>query len=348
MPPSAPPPPTQWTRQAHSATSAQPKQQQRGGVSSKLQQQQQRQLQQPRQLQLQQQLRQHANPSPSPSPSLAVTALQKLISHIENPPPKSASQRQTACFCQSRTHPLSPYTPQCTSCGLVLCSLNPPFHPCPFAACGAPLLTDHAKRALVDQLSAQVAQTIADEEDARRREDEARVRAAGAFPELGSGGGGGGGGSNNNIPLSGSVNTNANASTNRQQQQQQQQFHKVLSLSGKGKITATYTRISPSPSSPSLHAKVKEEEDTVRVPLPPEGPEFVKLDPAELNSKEKKKTRLYENLRGEGPVYVPLPSEEKVTSDAREGSGRRRRPRKKNHGKENQPRVLEAGPSSRP
>lgn len=313
------------------ATAAQPKQQKRGGGGSKQQQQQ------------------HA---PPPTVSPAVTALQRLISHIENPPPKSASGG--SCFCQSRTHPLSPYTPLCMSCGLVLCSLNPPFHPCPFADCSAPLLAVHAKRALVDQLSAQVAQTIADEEDTRRREDEARVRAAGAFPELGAPGSS----SNNNNKLS---SAGTSTSTSRQQprvvvaaaaaakasnyttqtrEPQQQQFHKVISLSGKGKVTATYTRISPSPSSASLHAKA-ESEDTIllRVPPPPEGPEYVKLDPADLNSKK----RLYENLRGEGPVYIPLPSEAKARSDAREGSGKRRR--KKKQGKENQPQVPGAGPS---
>ena len=230
------------------------------------------------------------------------------------------------------------------SCGLVLCSLNPPFHPCPFEACNAPLLADHARRALVDQLSAQVAQTIADEEDARRREDEARVRAAGAFPELG--GSGNNNNNNNNTLSSASMQQQSRAVATaakagyRTQEPQQQQFHKVISLSGKGKVTATYTRISPSPSSASLHAKAKEE-DTVRVPPPPEGPEYVKLDPAGFNSKK----RLYEDLRGEGPMYIPLPSEEKAMSDAREGSRRRKRPRKKKQGKENQPQVLEAGPS---
>ena len=330
MPPPPPPAQTQRTRQGHGANFAQPRSQKRGGDGSKQQQQR--------------------HP---PIISPAVTALQKLISHIQHPPPKSVPHG--SCFCQSRTHPLSLYTPQCMSCGLVLCSLNPPFHPCPFEACNAPLLADHAKRALVDQLSAQIAQTIADEEDARRREDEARVRAAGAFPELGATGGSGGN-NNNNINTLSSASTQqqprvvvaaaAKASYNTtrmqepQQQQQQQQFHKVISLSGKGKVTATYTRISPSPSSASLHAKAKEE-DTVRVPPPPEGPEYVKLDPADFISKK----RLYEDLRGEGPIYIPLPSEEKVTSDAREGSGRRKRPRKKKQGKENQPQVLEAGPS---
>src|SRR5258706_1234445 len=330
MPPTPPP---QRTR----ATSAQPKKQKIGGGGSKQQQ------------------RQHVLP---PTVSPAVTALQKLISHIEKPPPKSASGG--SCFCQSRTHPLSPYTPQCMSCGLVLCSLNPPFHPCPFADCSAPLLADHAKRALVDQLSAQVAQTIADEEDTRRREDEARVRAAGAVPDLGAAGG-----NNNNsntlssagtststsrqqprVAAAAAVSATAKASsyTTQTREPQQQQFHKVISLSGKGKVTATYTRISPSPSSASLHTKA--EEEVIRVPPPLEGPEYVKLDPADFNSKK----RLYENLRGEGPVYIPLPSEEKARSDAREGSGKRRRPQnnksKKKQGKENLPQRPEAGPSS--
>jgi hypothetical protein len=318
-------------RHGHGAFAAQPKQQKRGGGGPK---------QQP----------QHIH---QPTVSPAVKALQTLISHVQNPPPKSASQE---CFCQSRTHPLSLYTPQCTSCGLVLCSLNPPFHPCPSASCGAPLLADHARRTLVDQLSAQVAQAIADEEGARRREDEARARAADAFPELG-GGSAGASASASRQPrvvaaaaMAGNYTTQTQMQTQTQIQvpQQQQQFHKVLSLSGKGKVTATYTRISPSLSSTSLHAKAKEDKE-VCVPPPPEGPEYLHLAPAEL----KAKTRLYENLRGEGPVYVPLPREENAQSDAREGPGRRRRPqnkRKKKQGKENQPQLpqlLDAdGPSS--
>jgi len=111
-------------------------------------------------------------------------------------------------------------------------------------------------------------------------------------------------------------------------------------LSGKGKVTATYTRISPSTSSTSLHreADSKPKEDA-RVPPPPEGPEFVELQTT--------KKRLFENLRGEGPVYIPLPQDEMVTNEAGRGSGRSRRPRKKKQVEENQPQP-EAGPSSNP
>ena len=287
-----PPPPTPWTHRG--AATAQPKQQKQ---------------------------QQHHQAQPTVV-SPAVKALQTLISHLQHPPRKSAPQ---GCFCQSRTHTLSPHTPQCLACGLVLCSLNPPFHPCPSAACAQPLLTAHARSALVAQLHAQVAHTLADEDAARRARDGERARAVGAFPQLG--------------PQAGTGNHPA-------QPPQPPHVHKVLSVSGKGKVTATYTRISPSPSSTSIakaHDTPKEDE-VVRVPPPLEGPEYDTLGPSEL-----KKKRLFENLRGEGPVYVPLPREAKVTSNARGGPGRRRRPQnkgKKRQEKENQPQLLEAGPSS--
>jgi len=270
------------------------------------------------------------------SVSPAVSALQTLISRIENPPPKSESQ---GCFCQARVHPLSPYpsTTQCTSCGLVLCSLNPPYHPCPSATCRAPLLADHAsRRALLDQLSAQVAQTIADEENARRRDEEARARAADAFPELGGGSTTPTTAASSRQPRGGVVAAAAAAMagnyTTQMQEPQHQQFHKVLSLSTKGKVTATYTRVSPFP----LHAKANEDvnhklkEVPPRVPPPPEGPDYVKLDPSPADLLAAVKKGLYENLRGDGPVYTPLPrdDEAKVMRDAGAGesSGRRRRP----------------------
>lgn len=167
---------------------------------------------------------------------------------------------------------------------------------------------------------------VADEEDARRRLDEQRAREAGAFPELG-----GAAGSTNSTTSSsstgiGSTGAAAAKTGSYTTQGPQRQFHKVLSLSGKGKLTATYARISPSPSSTSLHAKAKEaKEDDEKLPPPPEGPEYVKLASAGSNAKK----RVFENLRGEGPVYVPLVG----ASDARKGSARKRRPQNK----ENQP-----------
>jgi len=323
-----PPPPTPWTRQA--AAAAQPKQPKKSG---------------------QQQQPHHAQPSAVVVVSPAVKALQTLISQLENPPKnksKSALDEDEGCFCQARTHTLSPHTPQCAACGLVLCARNPPFRPCPYTACAQPLLTAPARRALVAQLRAQAARVAADEEDARRRVEEERARAVGAFPELGAGNSAAARSNVNNINNNKPIVAAAKPSSNYTAAQQEQQFHKVLSLSGKGRVTATYTRISPSPSSTSI-AKQDDQppkEEVVRVPPPLEGPEYHKRAPSELNLKK----RVFENFTGEGPVYVPLPKEEKVTSDARGGPGRRRRPRnkgsQKRQGKENQPQLLEAGPSS--
>jgi len=83
-------------------------------------------------------------------------------------------------------HALSEYTPICTSCGLVLCAQHPPYRACPH--CGAPLLSPPARNALVAQLEELRAQTLAEEEEAREREEEVLRVAEGAFPALGGSG----------------------------------------------------------------------------------------------------------------------------------------------------------------
>ena len=89
-------------------------------------------------------------------------------------------------------HELSEYTPLCSSCGLVLCALQPPHRPCPH--CAVPLLAPPARAALVAQLEELRACTLKEEEAAREREAEELRLAEGAFPALLSSGGAGAGG----------------------------------------------------------------------------------------------------------------------------------------------------------
>ncbi|KAH9967536.1 hypothetical protein BC827DRAFT_600301 [Russula dissimulans] len=91
------------------------------------------------------------------------------------------------CFCQARVHALSEYTPLCTTCGLVLCTLHPPHRACPH--CTTPLLARPARAALIAQLEELREQTLAEEAAARGREAEELRLAEGAFPALGGGGG---------------------------------------------------------------------------------------------------------------------------------------------------------------
>ncbi|EPQ56772.1 hypothetical protein GLOTRDRAFT_19773, partial [Gloeophyllum trabeum ATCC 11539] len=86
------------------------------------------------------------------------------------------------CFCKARIHDLSPYTPICKSCGLVLCAVNLPFYACP--SCAAPLMAPSAREALALQLSDQIDATLAREEAARLQALEDARKAAGAFPSL--------------------------------------------------------------------------------------------------------------------------------------------------------------------
>jgi hypothetical protein len=82
----------------------------------------------------------------------------------------------------ARIHALSEYTPICSSCGLILCALQPPYRPCPH--CSAPLLTPSARAALLAQLEELRAHLLKEEAEAREREAEELRVAEGAFPVL--------------------------------------------------------------------------------------------------------------------------------------------------------------------
>ena len=78
---------------------------------------------------------------------------------------------------------LSEYTPLCSACGLVLCALHAPHHPCPH--CTAQLLDPPARDALIVLLDERRALTLAEEASARIRAAEEVRLTQGAFPALG-------------------------------------------------------------------------------------------------------------------------------------------------------------------
>lgn len=204
----------------------------------------------------------------------------------------------------ARMHTLSPYTPICRSCGLVLCELQLPHFACPH--CASPLLTPEARRALGARLDIQINETLAQEEEERKRAVEQARAAAGAFPTLAASASG----------LSPSSTSDALAAhpTN--------QTHKVLSLNSKTKkVTVASYHSSPVVSrSASRESNRKDDAkpDTKRVAPPPSDVPFAKerRDPG----------RPWANLKGGTTTYIPPPK-----SSAGSSSGR---PRKRGQGKD--------------
>ncbi|KAK0488443.1 hypothetical protein IW261DRAFT_350292 [Armillaria novae-zelandiae] len=127
--------------------------------------------------------KQQKQPSTPPTPkSKHLASLESLLHAVQNttraiPDPKGG------CFCQAQTHPLSPYTPACATCGLLLCALNPPQHACPHCHHAPPPTT---RDSAIARLQREIDALARREEEARER---ARV-AMGGFPALGGGGGG--------------------------------------------------------------------------------------------------------------------------------------------------------------
>ncbi|KAI0342970.1 hypothetical protein BDW22DRAFT_1356525 [Trametopsis cervina] len=157
------------------------------------------------------------------------------------------------CFCLAREHELSPYTPICLQCGLILCSVNRPYHACPH--CNAALLGTPARLALIDSLDQSIAETLAKEERERIQVIEDARKAAGAFPTL-SAAAAGAQGAQDAHPVN--------------------QPHKVLSLNSnsktkKEKVTITsYTQRAPSPMAGIKGAAVEQREpEPTRTPRPP-------------------------------------------------------------------------------
>ncbi|KAK0457312.1 uncharacterized protein EV420DRAFT_519587 [Desarmillaria tabescens] len=181
-------------------------------------------------------------PIPKSKPLLALESLLRALQSTTTTTP--AQDPKGGCFCQAREHPLSPYTPTCPTCGLVLCTLNLPQHACLSCRTAPP---PRNRDILIGRLQGEIVDLTRREEEARERaREEARV-AAGAFPSLS-------GGERRSTPPP---------------PPPQQQQHKVLSLNRKTKkVTVSSYPNTPASSRPDSPAP-EEEDEPLRVPPPP-------------------------------------------------------------------------------
>ena len=92
----------------------------------------------------------------------------------------------------ARKHQPSEYTPLCTTCGLIICTLHSPYIPCP--SCTSPLIDAATRTALIVLVEERRELTLKEEAAARARAAEELRLAEGAFPALGGGGAGAGAG----------------------------------------------------------------------------------------------------------------------------------------------------------
>ncbi|KAF8633205.1 hypothetical protein AX15_001473 [Amanita polypyramis BW_CC] len=116
-----------------------------------------------------------------PPKSQEVTRVEKLLKALSNSSGETVDPKG-GCFCLARDHPLSTYVRICTSCGLILCSLNLPQYACPF--CGAALFSTKERRSLIADLEQQIIDIQKHEAEERARLAEEAKKAAGAFPTL--------------------------------------------------------------------------------------------------------------------------------------------------------------------
>ncbi|KAH7101057.1 hypothetical protein BKA62DRAFT_204791 [Auriculariales sp. MPI-PUGE-AT-0066] len=242
------------------------------------------------------------SPKPTTSPlpagprSKEVKRLEALVTGLSNANAYTKTDPKGGCFCLARSHNLSPYTPLCLACGLIICSVNRPFFVCP--SCRVPLVAPNQRPMLFARVQSELEVRIRAEEIAEQRARDEVRRQAGAFPTL----------SGHASPLQVPTPETSRAPT----PTQQHQTHKVISLGaarGKGrggKVTiSSYTPV-PAGTSKQQQAQPasKGEEDPLedsslppRVPPPPnEPPHARKVD-----------GRRWEDRRpgAVGAVYVP-------------------------------------------
>ncbi|KAI0251732.1 hypothetical protein BJV78DRAFT_1374762 [Lactifluus subvellereus] len=236
--------------------------------------------------------------APEPPRSAAVRKLDELLAGLRSSNPsqhpnhdnnaRAAAADSGDCFCQARAHALSEYTPLCTACGLILCSLHPPHRPCPH--CAKPLLAPPARAALIVQLEEQRAHTLAEEAAAREREVEEQRAAEGAFPALNPQRAGPG-----PAPAPGSASQ-----------------HQVLTVDARTKRIKVESYSAPTPTPTRLlsggRGTLEEEEEAVdvlpRVPPPPREVEYVRV--------QRGSATRWADLKGDGAAggakYVAPPS----------------------------------------
>jgi hypothetical protein len=157
----------------------------------------------------------------------------------------------------ARIHSLSPYTPLCRHCGLVLCEMNSPYYMCPY--CASSLVAPSLQAELVTSLETEIANTLADEDMERQRLAEEARKAAGAFPTL---------------PGLSSPSPTHNSRSN-PVPRPNQEIHRVLTVGSKAnskskKVTVYSYATSPTPPRPlSRNDRPDEDNETTRIVAPP-------------------------------------------------------------------------------
>ncbi|KIJ55844.1 hypothetical protein M422DRAFT_200185 [Sphaerobolus stellatus SS14] len=201
--------------------------------------------------------------------SKEVLKLERLLEGLKS---GTAGRRDLkgACFCQARGHPLSPYTPLCTTCGFILCDLHEPAYTCPH--CSTSLTNPSSREALVQRITQEISDTLRREEEERQRLRLEKEKAVGAFPTLA-------------------------LATGNLEPPKPAQPRKVLSLNQQTrKVTvSSYNPV----TTPAPNTVAQQEEVFYRVPRPPRDVEFV-------SQKKLEGARRWENLRDGTIAYVPL------------------------------------------
>ncbi|WVQ78010.1 hypothetical protein IAT38_000091 [Cryptococcus sp. DSM 104549] len=117
-----------------------------------------------------------------------IEGLVSSLRQVQNRGGKALDGEGPGCFCHSRIHPPSPYTPLCQSCGLIVCALHPAFLPCP--SCSQPLYTPAQLSRLILRVETDLEDQLDNEKvaaEAAERAHQAELMAAaggGAFPTL--------------------------------------------------------------------------------------------------------------------------------------------------------------------
>lgn len=184
----------------------------------------------------------------------------------------------------------------CRHCGLILCTLNPPYYACPH--CTSPLLDERDREAMVRRLEEELAEQLAREEAERQKAIEEARTAEGAFPMLP--------GSQTQIQMS---------RTSRTPPPPSAITRTVLSLNSETKrvTVSSYSTPAVTLSRPASRAEDREEEG--RVPGPPGEVSHV----TEAWNPE----RPWKNVCAGDVRYVPLPRE--TTGDTSTRGTRRKR-----------------------
>jgi hypothetical protein len=170
---------------------------------------------------------------------------------------------------EARGHPISPYTPICFRCGLILCNVNLPQFACPH--CASPLVSPSERDTLIKRLENQIVDTLAKEAAERERLIAEARQAAGAFPTLSS-----------------TVQPNYSASSSSSSLHllpPEPPVHKVLSLNSKTKrpVLSTFTRKTSSPAASNAPSRNEVEDEPDRLPPPPKEVSFSKSHPDPLH-----------------------------------------------------------------